>query len=381
MEHVEGIEYYQAAAAVVHEALKVVLERCTVGTPVASLCLLGDQTMDQYASQICPGSQFAKGVAYPTSIALNGQVQNVAVQADDKVTLQLADVVKVEMAAHIDGHVASQAHTLVLNPNPQQALSDRRADTICAAKIAHEALLRRLRPGVESSELTTLGHEIVTTFQCAPVEATYSFVIDRYVYPGSRMVPNRFRAEDNQPEFTFAVGDVFVLNTLVSSGPGQVRDAGDIRPTIYQRDVTQSYYLKMKSAARFYDTVVQRHPVFPFTLRELSSGEDGLRMKLGLTECVQRGLVNPLIPLVEKRRNAFVAQFQSTVVITHKGPACITPPQAMSFVHSQYNLPAGSNAVQVLNEPLEVVDLPALATIRITKGMDNKDEVAPMDMN
>jgi len=41
---------------------------------------------------------------------------------EDPYTLQSGDIVKVELGVHIDGYMASVAHTTILNPSPEKAI-------------------------------------------------------------------------------------------------------------------------------------------------------------------------------------------------------------------------------------------------------------------
>lgn len=52
------------------------------------------------------------------------------------------------MGVHIDGYIATAAHTTVVSSNTQEAVTGRAADVVAATHFAYEAALRMLRPGV-----------------------------------------------------------------------------------------------------------------------------------------------------------------------------------------------------------------------------------------
>ena len=110
---------------------------------------------------------------------------------------------------------------------------------------------------------------------------------------------------------TFAENDVWGIDILVSSGEdGKVRslrihqyisrDLSVIPPrqarleesktTIYQKDSTVTYQLKMKTSRAVFSEVQKKAGAFPFNVRVL---EDEKRARLGLQEAVQHGLVKP----------------------------------------------------------------------------------------
>lgn len=62
------------------------------------------------------------------------------------------------------------------------------------------------------------------------------------------------------------------------------------RTTIYQKDSTVTYQLKMKTSRAVFSEVQKKAGAFPFNIRCL---EDEKRSRLGLQEAVQHGLVKP----------------------------------------------------------------------------------------
>jgi hypothetical protein len=62
------------------------------------------------------------------------------------------------------------------------------------------------------------------------------------------------------------------------------------RTTIYQKDSTVTYQLKMKTSRAIFSEVQKKAGAFPFNIRVL---EDEKKARLGLQEAVQHGLVKP----------------------------------------------------------------------------------------
>lgn len=62
----------------------------------------------------------------------------------------------------------------------------------------------------------------------------------------------------------------------------------DSRTTIYQRDSTVTYQLKMKNSRAVFSQVQQKAGAFPFNIRAL---DDEKRARMGLQEAVQHSLV------------------------------------------------------------------------------------------
>lgn len=58
-----------------------------------------------------------------------------------------------DLGAHIDGFVATAAHTLVVQADEEAAVTGKAADVIAAANTALEAAIRLIRPGKKISEV------------------------------------------------------------------------------------------------------------------------------------------------------------------------------------------------------------------------------------
>ncbi|RUP50912.1 peptidase M24, structural domain-containing protein [Jimgerdemannia flammicorona] len=131
------------------ETLKLVLNRVAAGASVQDLCQYGDDLIEAYTSKIFNKGKVEKGIAFPTSVCLNNLVQYFSPQAEESDVLKPGDLVKIELGVHIDGYIATAAHTTTLNHDPAQPVTSRQADAICAAHYAAETALRLAKPGVK----------------------------------------------------------------------------------------------------------------------------------------------------------------------------------------------------------------------------------------
>lgn len=117
----------------------------------------------------------------------------------------------------------------------------------------------------------------------------------------------------------FEVHEVYAVDVLISSGEGKAKDAGQ-RTTIYKRDPSKQYGLKMKTSRAFFSEVERRFDAMPFTLRAF---EDEKKARMGVVECAKHELLQPFNVLYEKE-GEFVAQFKFTVLLMPNGPMRIT---------------------------------------------------------
>lgn len=172
-----------------------------------------------------------------------------------------------ELGAHIDGYMATNGHTTVINANPAAPIEGRAADVVCAAHFAAEAALRLMKIGNNNIQVQEAIAEAAALFNCSPVTGTASNEVKRYVIATEKMIMN-VPDEENRPvqDFVFVANEAYTLNILISSGDGTCRE-GAMKPTVFSRNVHQNYNLKLKSARAAFNEISNDFGVFPFSIR------------------------------------------------------------------------------------------------------------------
>ncbi|KAF9355835.1 Proliferation-associated protein 2G4 [Mortierella sp. NVP85] len=339
------IAKYRLAADIAHDALTKVVARVTDGIKVSELCAYGDEIIHSYTSKVYNKNNVEKGIAFPTMISVNDCVQHYSPtgDADDDTILHNGDIVKIELGAHIDGYMATSAHTLVINPSPAQPVGGSSADVICAAYFAAEAALRLMKIGNTNTQVQEAIAEAAALFNCSPVVGTGSNEIKRYVVATEKRIMNALEDERRpEREFVFVANEAYTLNILISSGDGACKDGAN-KPSVFSRNVHQNYSLKLQSAREAFSEINKRFGVFPFATRAL----ENKRHRLGVTELAAHNLLTPY-PIQYTRGSAKVAQFKMTVLIAANGTTRITPGLALPYVHSAYTIPDDSNIARLM---------------------------------
>ncbi|KAF9302820.1 Proliferation-associated protein 2G4 [Mortierella antarctica] len=346
------IAKYRLAADIAQDALTKVVARVAEGVVVSELCAFGDEIILSYTSKVYNKNSVEKGIAFPTMVSVNDCVEYYSPTGDagDDYVLKQGDVVKIELGAHIDGYMATNGHTVVINANPAQPILGRAADVVCAAHFAAEAALRLMKIGNSNVQVQEAIAEAAALFNCSPVVGTASNEIKRYVIATEKMILN-VPDEENRPvqDFIFSANEAYTLNILISTGDGSCRE-GAGKPTVYARNVHQNYNLKLKSARAAFNEISTEFGVFPFTTRAL----ENKRHRLGVTELASHQLLTPY-PIYYTRASEKVAQFKMTVLVAANGTTRITPPLSLPYVHSDYTIPADSGVARLMAEPVKIV--------------------------
>ncbi|XP_046880556.1 proliferation-associated protein 2G4a [Hypomesus transpacificus] len=314
---------YKMGGDIANQALRMVMEAATVGVSVLSLCVKGDaHIMAETGKVFKKEKDIKKGIAFPTSVSVNNCVCHFSpLKSDPDYTLKDGDLVKIDLGVHIDGFIANVAHSFVIGATKETPVTGRKADVIKAAHLCAEAALRLVKPGNQNSQVTEAWNKIAQSFKCSPIEGMLSHQLKQHVIDGEKTIiqnPTDQQRKDHE-KAEFEVHEVYAVDVLISTGEGKARDGGQ-RTTIYKRDPSKQYGLKMKTSRMFFSEVERRFDTMPFTLRAF---EDEAKARLGVVECAKHELLQPFSVLNDKEGEC-VAQFKFTVLLMANGPHRIT---------------------------------------------------------
>ncbi|XP_020789480.1 proliferation-associated protein 2G4 [Boleophthalmus pectinirostris] len=314
---------YKMAGEIANRALKLVVDAAKPEVSVLSLCEKGDAYINQETAKVFKKEkEMKKGTAFPTSVSVNHCVCHFSpLKSDPDIILKDGDLVKVDLGVHVDGFIANVAHSFVVGASKENPVTGRKADVITAAHLCAEAALRLVRPGNQNTQVTEAWNKIAKSFKCTPIEGMLSHQLKQHVIDGEKTIiqnPTDQQRKDHD-KAEFEVHEVYAVDVLISTGEGKARDGG-LRTTIYKRDPSKQYGLKIKTSRTLFSEVERRFDTMPFTLRAF---EDEGKARLGVVECAKHELLQPFSVLHEKE-GEYVAQFKYTVLLMANGSHRIT---------------------------------------------------------
>lgn len=301
------------------------LAACKPGAKVVDLCALGDATIEEEAGKFYnkkdkDGQKVEKGIAFPTCCSVNHQVCHNSPGADDAVVLEEGQAVKLDLGAHVDGYVATAAHTVVLMGDMHSPVTGVMADVMAAVVTAGEAAIRKLRPGQSTAEVGKAIERVAEDFGVTVVEGVLTHSMKRFVIDGNKVILNKpspeLKAEDEQVE----LNEVYALDIVMSSGEGKPKIHDEKETSVYKRAIEKSYKLKMQASRAVFSEITKKFPTMPFTMRAMG---DIRGARLGLVECMKHELLHEYPVLYEKPGDC-VAHFKATVLVMQNGNDRIT---------------------------------------------------------
>lgn len=243
--------------------------------------------------------------------------------------LKVGDTVKIDLGCHIDGYIAVAAHTLVVSESadsPPETVDSELGNVAVAAYNAMLIAANAIKAGATNKEVTEVVQRVASSYGVSPIATVRMHQMKRFVIDGVKEVALKEptpedieEGEEKVPECTFEQAEVYAIDVAMTTGDGKVRP-GDLRTTVYKRNVEANYRLKMKASRYVLTEVDKKFPTLPFTLRHF---EDERQAKMGITECVAHGLLAPY-PSLHEKMDTKIAHFKCTVLLLPSGTSQVT---------------------------------------------------------
>ncbi|KAA6403314.1 MAG: putative Proliferation-associated protein A [Streblomastix strix] len=292
----QNVEKYKAAANITQDALNKVIARVVPGAKVLELAELGDKLLldgvaHTFNKKKDSGEQIEKGIAFPTSIAVNECVGNNSPEEGDARQIVEGDVVKIDLGCHIDGYIASAAHTVIVSKEP---LTDSRADLINATHWAGEAVRHLLKVGAKTVDISTVIKKVADSYGVTCVEGVLSHQIKRFVIDANKVIGNSLNLERAVPDNIIEAGEVYCIDIVLSTGDGKnppKENQERQKTTIFKRSVENKYQLKL--SLRHIETKVPR---------------------VGIKDMIEHQMLETY-PVLFEKNGTFVAQVKYTIFV------------------------------------------------------------------
>lgn len=348
---------YQEASKVVNLALSGLVSRCLPGVTVGELCKFGNDVITLHCAKLYNKSSSAggggnagtgggekkskkieKGVAFPVCVSVNDVICNHCPLASEETKpLKAGDIVKLDLGCHIDGYISVAAHTLIVPASPDTLPTDISEEMGNVAVAAYNAMLiaaASIKAGAKNAAVTKAVQRVATAYGVNPIASVRMHQMKRYVIDGVKEVALKEptaddleAGEEKVEDCAFDQAEVYAVDVALSTGEGRPRPSGTLRTTVFRRNVEAKYRLKVKASRALLGEVDRKYPALPFTLAHF---EDERAAKMGVTECVNHGLLAPY-PVLHERKDAKVAHFKCTVLLLPSGTTRVTGLELPSY--------------------------------------------------
>jgi methionine aminopeptidase len=300
---------YKTVADIIDKSFSTFKELLKPGEKIYHLAKLNDQNILNELNKTY--KNLKKGLSMPTCISVNETVCHYAPIENDDYKLKEGDLIRFEVAAHIDNCNVTLGDTLEISTN--------NFDDIKYLQTAMSTGIKLVEPGFELNQFDKLIKKMTESHGYYLLERPYVFKEPdvKLQYDWSRKDTEKFleqswivkcdeeidledleeideaQLKDNTE---FNVNEVYHLEIAVSKDKTSCK-VSDRQPTLFQKGY-RKYQLKTKMAREVLSEVNKNIGNCVFTLSDLNMQES--KAKLGMRECTNQVVLRSLGLIVKK---------------------------------------------------------------------------------
>ncbi len=245
-------------------------------------------------------------IAFPAQIAINEFAAHFCPLEDDETIIKPTDMIKFDLGVHVDGIIADNAITIIFKED-----NDKYEELQTIKKASEEALSNALdiiKPGITLGEVGLMIQETISRYDLSPIKNLSGHGLGKYSVHEPPTIPN-FNTND---QTELEENQLIAIEPFATNGHGMVFESAN--PTLFSlkeiRPVRSPYAREVLAEIRSFDKL-------PFTTRWLTKKINPGKVRLGLTELRNYGIIHEYPPLIESKRG-IVSQTEHTVVVKEK---------------------------------------------------------------
>ena len=247
--------------------------------------------------------------AFPVNTSINEVAAHYTAEPNDPLTIKDDDLVKIDLGAQINGHIADTAVTVCYN-----AEFDSMVQT---AELSLSNAMSMMKVGVKSSDVGRTIEKTIKQMGFLPIANLSGHSLDQYTIHAGKSVPNIWSIGS----FTFNENQAFACEPFVTTGEGLgFVHEGKIK-NIFA--LSSRKKTKDKDADKMLDYIWQNFNLLPFALRWLTSEWEEKEARRLLEVLVKKKAVHAY-PILVEGNGQRVTQAEHTFIPNETGVTITT---------------------------------------------------------
>ncbi len=292
----ETEEKYRQAGALARAACVAGSKQIKEGATLLSVAELTESMIKDGGAEL----------AFPTNISIDSQAAHFTPRHDDDLVFERGQVVKLDVGAHVDGHIGDTAITVEVGSSVHK-------DLIRASKEALNVAIDLVHPGIPISTIGDYIDQTIRSYGFVPVENLTGHGLERYNLHAGLNIPNIRNAGKGRLE----EGVVIAIEPFASTGEGKV--GGKVLGNIYL--FNKKVRVKAPEAEDLQGAIMEQNHSLPFSERFCASVISDPAQPLHLLNR-RRGIFG--YPILSDVPGSFVSQAEHTVLVTEGGCEVLT---------------------------------------------------------
>ncbi|HKZ93651.1 MAG TPA: type II methionyl aminopeptidase [Candidatus Bathyarchaeia archaeon] len=295
----EVIAKYRQAGKIAAEVRELMRHAVREGMPIISICEKTEASIREKGGK----------PAFPCNVSINELAAHYTSPPNDKRTVPLGSLVKVDIGVHVDGYIADTAVTVCFNREFDNLVS--------AAEDALDTGVKTIRPGLFTSQFGSAIQRNIESHGLKPIANLTGHQVARYLIHAGRSLPNVTHISTSR----IASNEVYAIEPFVTvkSAAGRVETGKEAH--IF-RFVKQKK-LKSEFAKKLCDFILENFRTLPFAERWLQSVVPLDKHKSAFSELLASKTLMAYPVFIEVSGKP-VAQAEHTVLVTKNGCEVLT---------------------------------------------------------
>lgn len=285
--HPDFIKAGQIAARV----LKEVGPKVRPGVKVLKICTLVEKRILEYGG----------GIAFPCNVSLNEEAAHYTSPHDDKKTFPDKGLVKVDIGAHVNGHLSDTAITVDLDGSYEKY--------IAAASAALDAAVEVIRPGIQVGEVGTVIERTIKAHGLRPIHQLSGHQLKQWNLHAGKNVPNVGTRRSSRMD----LGETFAVEPFATDGNGTIRSSSE--SYIFANVMSNKKKLD-KLTTQVLNLARQRFGTLPWASRWINSAR--VDVAAAINALLKVGAIRDYAVLLEGK-GGMVSQFEHSIFVGEEG--------------------------------------------------------------
>ena len=247
--------------------------------------------------------------AFPVNTRINEVAAHYTAEPNDPLSIKDDDLVKIDLGAQINGHIADTAVTVCYNAEFDNMVQ--------AAELSLSNAMSMMKVGVKSSDVGRTIEKTIKQMGFLPIANLSGHSLDQYTIHAGKSVPNIWSIGS----FTFNENQAFACEPFVTTGEGLgFVHEGKVKNIF---SLSSRKKTKDKDADKMLDYIWQNFNLLPFALRWLTNEWEEKEARRLLEILVKKKAVHAY-PILVEGNGQRVTQAEHTFIPNETGVTITT---------------------------------------------------------
>ena len=247
--------------------------------------------------------------AFPVNTSINEVAAHYTAEPNDPLSIKDDDLVKIDLGAQINGHIADTAVTVCYNAEFDNMVQ--------AAELSLSNAMSMMKVGVKSSDVGRTIEKTIKQMGFLPIANLSGHSLDQYTIHAGKSVPNIWSIGS----FTFNENQAFACEPFVTTGEGLGFVHEGTGKNIFS--LSSRKKTKDKDADKMLDYIWQNFNLLPFALRWLTNEWEEKEARRLLEILVKKKAVHAY-PILVEGNGQRVTQAEHTFIPNETGVTITT---------------------------------------------------------